>query len=77
MVNEKFAAQIYGVTRTAKTNCVCHNKPQDRSTFKNEVSFKEFGISGLCQREQDSIFGEDEDFPIDDNDGNYNNLRNY
>ena len=66
MVDEKFAAQIYGVARTSPLNCVCHNKPQNRSTFKNEVSFKEFGISGLCQREQDAIFGDDEGFPIED-----------
>ncbi len=77
MVNEALAQAIYGVARTAKTNCVCHDRPQTRESFRDEVSFKEWGISGLCQRSQDSIFGEDEGFPIDDNDGNYNNLRNY
>jgi hypothetical protein len=66
MVNEKFTAQIYGVTRTSPLNCVCHNEPQNRSAFGDEISFKEFGISGLCQREQDAIFGDDEGFPIED-----------
>jgi hypothetical protein len=61
MVNEKFAAQVFGITRSVKTNCVCHNKPQSRVTFRDEVSFREFGISGLCQESQDDIFGESEE----------------
>ena len=61
MVNEKLAVQIFGVTRTSGANCVCHNKPQSRVTFRDEVSFREFGISGLCQESQDDIFGESEE----------------
>jgi len=79
MVNERLAAQIYGFTRTSTSNCVCHNRPQDRSTFRDEVSFKEFGISGLCQRGQDDVFGGDdldEDGVPWGNSG-YSNLRNY
>ena len=76
MVDEKFAAQIYGVARTSPLNCVCHNKPQDRSTFTDELSFKEFGISGLCQREQDVIF-EESDFDDGGVPMHFNNLHNY
>lgn len=32
----------------------------DVSTFKDALSHKEFGISGLCQACQDSVFGGDE-----------------
>jgi hypothetical protein len=66
MVNEALAERIYGIKRTAKTNCVCHNKPQSRERFKNELSFKEFSISGLCQYSQDVVFGDDDGFPIED-----------
>ena len=76
MVDEKVAKQTYGITRTAKTNCICHNKPQDRSTFTDELSFKEFGISGLCQREQDVIF-EESDFDDGGVPMHFNNLHNY
>lgn len=79
MVNEALAQAIYGVARTAKTNCVCHDRPQTRETFRDEVSFKEFGISGLCQRGQDDVFGGDD--PDEDGvpwgNSGYSNLRNY
>lgn len=29
------------------------------SAFRNEVSLKEYGISGMCQSCQDSVFGAD------------------
>ena len=45
MVNEALAQAIYGVARTAKTNCVCHGRPQTRESFGDEDSFKERGIS--------------------------------
>jgi hypothetical protein len=61
MVNEKLAAGIFGVTRTSRANCVCHDIPQAAASFSDEVSFREFSISGLCQKTQDEIFGEDEE----------------
>ena len=31
--------------------------PIDSNEFKNEISSREFGISGLCQKCQDEMFG--------------------
>ncbi len=66
MVNEKLAQVVFGVKRTDQKSCVCHNKPQGRESFKDDLSFREFGVSGLCQATQDSVFGADED---DEDDG--------
>ena len=41
-------------------NCVCpmcNGKINFESDFRDEVSFKEFKISGLCQMCQDNFFG--------------------
>jgi hypothetical protein len=39
-----------------KDECVtCDNKITDDS-FKDEISIKEYGISGMCQTCQDSVF---------------------
>jgi hypothetical protein len=61
MVNEKLATQVFGITRTSTSNCVCHNQPQSRSTFRDEISFREFSISGMCQKSQDDVFGPEEE----------------
>jgi hypothetical protein len=50
------AQEVWGVKRTSAQNCACHNKPQGRGDFRDELSWKEFGISGLCQQEQDNFF---------------------
>jgi len=34
----------------------CGSTKLGREDFKNEISFKEFGISGLCQECQDGFF---------------------
>jgi hypothetical protein len=34
----------------------CDNKPVEKD-FRNEVSLREFKISGLCQQCQDKVFG--------------------
>ena len=39
--------------------CPTCSKPIDKSKFRNEISLKEFRISGMCQECQDSIFGKD------------------
>ncbi len=38
-------------------NCPICKKSVDGITFKNELSLKEFHISGMCQACQDDIFG--------------------
>lgn len=37
--------------------CPLCNKPIDATTFRDELSLKEFKISGTCQKCQDGIFG--------------------
>ncbi len=56
-LRENLAKEIWGFTRDNEFACVCHNTPQTRESFRDEISWKEFGISGLCQLEQDSFFG--------------------
>ena len=37
---------------------ICHEEI-DMLSFRNEISKKEYAISGLCQKCQDKIFGKD------------------
>lgn len=53
---DQLAESIWGVKRTDSMNCVCHNQPQSREKFETEVCWREFGISGLCQSEQNRLF---------------------
>jgi hypothetical protein len=51
---------LFGRSRTlalAGGACVMCGKPADN--FRDELSRKEFGISGVCQRCQDQVFTED------------------
>lgn len=42
-----------------QADCVlCHTKV-DHSTFRNAISLREYAISGMCQKCQDSVFGPD------------------
>ena len=46
------------VERIDKHQCVtCPNDINDMD-FRDELSVKEYGISGMCQECQDSVFGE-------------------
>ena len=51
---------LYGVDRkTAITNCTCISCQTTNITeqsFRDEISLREFHISGLCQTCQDKIF---------------------
>lgn len=41
-------------------NCIwCSKEFEIEKEFRNEISLREFKISGLCQKCQDKIFGED------------------
>jgi len=66
MVNEDLALRIFGVVRTSRNNCVCHNEPQNRFSFKDEISAREFLISGLCQKSQDEIFNSEEEEELEE-----------
>ena len=38
--------------------CPFCKKPVDENSFKDQLSKREFKISGLCQKCQDGVFGE-------------------
>ena len=54
----QFAAKaIRGHNALGAGRCpTCHD---EISTFRNALSLREFGISGMCQDCQDSVFGKD------------------
>ena len=39
--------------------CVFCHKPINFKDFRNEISRKEYAISGICQKCQDDVFGKD------------------
>lgn len=43
----------------SQADCVCCHAKVDHSTFRNSISLREYAISGLCQKCQDSVFGLD------------------
>ena len=57
---ESAISAITGVDRreaiTSKT-CTCCGSAVTLDSFKDELSLKEFHISGMCQTCQDSVFG--------------------
>lgn len=62
---ENISLDIFGRSRTlamAGRACVCCGKPAN--SFRDELSVKEYGISGMCQACQDSVFNvPDEELP--------------
>ena len=56
MDKDGLAQMIYGFRRASSSHCVCHNNLQTLDSFRDEISVKEFMISGLCQASQDSVF---------------------
>ena len=40
--------------------CPLCGKPVTREEFRDPLSLREFGISGICQKDQDKFFGEDQ-----------------
>lgn len=57
---DDFAKKVFGKSPTEckeQKICVCcHNKTED-GDFKDDISRKEYDISGLCQKCQDDTFG--------------------
>lgn len=50
--------EMFGVDRTESiTNDVCVFCSQPATEFRDELSRKEFSISGICQKCQDKVFG--------------------
>lgn len=59
-IKDDMALNIFGRSRTlaiAGKACVSCGKPAD--TFRDDISRREFNITGFCQRCQDSFFAED------------------
>ncbi len=55
---EAAITKIFGVDRRAQIYAnVCATCGKPAIKFKDELSRKEFSISGMCQKCQDSIFG--------------------
>ena len=55
---EHFLNDVFGRS-SAIEHDVCVFCAGDASTFRNEISRKEYTISGLCQKCQDETFGVD------------------
>ena len=55
---EQQSQELYGRSRKASIeNDVCLVCGRKELVFKNELSRKEYTISGMCQKCQDDIFG--------------------
>ena len=57
---DKFAKKSFGRSTTEakeKKVCVFCGKPIKMEDFKDQLSIKEYEISGLCQKCQDDTFG--------------------
>jgi hypothetical protein len=48
------------VDKVKAGNCPFCSKPVELDTFRDELSLKEFKISGMCQKCQDSFFDPEE-----------------
>jgi hypothetical protein len=57
---DNFAKKAFGKSQTECSEqkiCVyCHKKVENED-FRDDISRKEYGISGLCQKCQDDTFG--------------------
>lgn len=55
---DQFAASTFGRSRSGSiAGDVCISCDNPATSFKDELSAKEFSISGLCQNCQDDVFG--------------------
>jgi len=58
---EDIVGNIFGVSRQASiAGDLCVMCEGDATTFSDELSRREFTISGMCQTCQDSVFGKEE-----------------
>ena len=72
-MNEEIMKQVFpkAVAAVKEGICpFCHQKV-DTNSFRDDLSRKEFGISGLCQKCQDDTFGAPEKKSDNPEDHNY------
>ena len=55
---EDFSQKTFGRSRKGPTCVTCGSDKIQPEDFRDKLSLKEFGISHMCQKCQDSIFGE-------------------
>ena len=60
-MNKEFLKELFPeeFARIELGNCPFCKKHIDPDSFRNEISKREFKISGLCQDCQDKMFGKD------------------
>ena len=58
-MNKEIVKQIFPemMERVEAGNCPTCNQPIAIDSFRDSLSRKEFQISGMCQKCQDSVFG--------------------
>ena len=67
---ESMLSSVFGVDRVqtiTEAFCVsCDSEGNNAASFTDDLSRKEYAISGLCQSCQDDVFGVADDEPDDD-----------
>lgn len=61
-VLDNFTKNAFDKSKTdaeAEKVCVFCHEPINMKDFRNELSRKEYRISGICQKCQDDVFGKD------------------
>ena len=61
-VLDNITTDMFGKSKSdaeAERVCVFCHKPIKDEDFRNEISRREYGISGICQKCQDDVFGKD------------------
>ena len=60
---DALAQAAFGRTpaETVPGTCVCHGKPCRPEDFRDDVSRREFAITGMCQIGQDEVFNDREE----------------
>jgi len=55
---EQFAQQLFGRSRKDDACVCCGSTKVAREDFRDALSWKEFGISHMCEKCQSSVFGD-------------------
>ena len=66
---EGFAQKTFGRSRKGNACVTCGSTKVNREDFNDSLSLKEFGISHMCQKCQDSVFGGEPEPEIDEGNG--------